>query len=212
MKRDRLNKFSVPLGLLDYINPVFYSITIITIIKNVYSNMGSPYNIILLIGAIITIIFGFVIPTGKVIVGVGLIKFRMPVSLVFCVNTGILLSGLMLFKFIMNTKIIFLIIISIIILLILFMIYKKSKKINTIAVLTGAFGYLMLYISLIVLSIRSNIMFPIVLYSFAIMLFIMLCGIGIKANLQDPRVHWIIEASNVVCQMLVAVGTLVLFK
>ena len=206
MKKDRFNKFSVPLGLLDYINPILYSITIITIIKN------TPYNLILLIGAIISIFFGFIIPTGKVIVGLGIIKFRMPVSLVFCVNTGILLSGLMILRYVMNLELIPLLIIISIILILLVMLYIKSKKINTIAVLTGAFGYLLIYTSLITLSIKTQIILPIILYAFAIMLFIMLCGIGIKANLKNPKVHWVIEISNVLCQLLVAMATLILFK
>ena len=206
MKKDKFNKFSVPLGLLDYINPILYSITIITIIKN------TPYNLILLIGAIISIFFGFIIPTGKVIVGLGIIKFRMPVSLVFCVNTGILLSGLMILRYVMNLELIPLLIIISIILILLVMLYIKSKKINTIAVLTGAFGYLLIYTSLITLSIKTQIILPIILYAFAIILFIMLCGIGIKANLKNPKVHWVIEISNVLCQLLVAIATLILFK
>ena len=80
MSKSIFNKFSIPLGLLDYINPIFYSISIITIIRNIY--LEFPYNIIMILGAILSIIFGFIIPTGKVIVGMGLIKFRMPVSLV----------------------------------------------------------------------------------------------------------------------------------
>ena len=68
MKKDKLNKFSVPLGLLDYINPIFYAITIFTIIKNIYPLLQTPYNYILLIGAIISLLFGFIIPTGKVMV------------------------------------------------------------------------------------------------------------------------------------------------
>ena len=212
MKKERLNKFSVPLGLLDYINPIFYSITIITIIRNIYSIIGTPYNIILSIGAIISIVFGFIIPTGKVIVGLGIIEFRMPVSLVACVNTGILLSGLMILKYTINLNIISVITIFLIISLMLFITYKKSKKINTIAVLTGAFGYILIYTSLIILSIKQGITVPIVLYSFAIILFIMLCTIGIKANLKNPKVHWIIEISNVICQFLVALGTILLFK
>ena len=40
----------------------------------------------------------------------------------------------------------------------------------------------------------------------------MLRGIGIKANLKNPKVHWIIEISNVICQFLVAFGTIILFK
>ena len=207
--KDKLNKFSVPLGLLDYINPIFYSITIITIIKN--TNLNSPYNTILLIGAILSIFFGFIIPTGKVIVGLGLIKFKMPVSLVFCVNSGILMSGLMLLKYVLSLKLSLLLLILGIIVLLLILMYLQSKKFNTIAVLIGAFGYLMLYTSLITLSIKNNITIPIILYALAILLFIMLCGIGIKANLKNPKVHWLIEISNVICQGLVAIATLILF-
>ncbi len=210
--KDKINKFSVPLGLLDYINPILYSITSITIIKNISNSIGAPYSIILLIGAIISIFFGFIIPTGKVIVGLGIIKFRMPVSLVFSVNSGILLSGLMLAKYVFNLQLIFLLLIIAIIVLLLIALYKKNKKFNTIAVLTGAFGYIMLYTSLITLSIKKGITIPIILYALAIALFVMLCSIGIKANLKDPKVHWVIEISNIVCQLLVAIGTVMLFK
>lgn len=207
---NRLNKFSVPLGLLDYINRIFYTITIVTIINNI--SLNSPYSTILLIGGIISIIFGFIIPTGKVIVGLGIIDFRMPVSLVFCVNSGIFLSGLMLLKYVYDINLYILLFISLIIFSLLYIIYLKSKKVNTIAVLTGAFGYLMLYISLITISVRNSIMLPIILYGLAIVLFIMLCGIGIKANLKNPKVHWLIEISNVICQLLVAISSMILFK
>ncbi len=115
-KEEKFNSFSVPLGLLDYINPICYCITMVTIIKNT-KDMGQPYSLIFLIGAVISIFFGFIIPTGKVIVA------------------------------------------------------------------------------------------PVIMYAFAILLFIMLCGIGIKADLKNPKVHWVIEASNVICQMLVAIAT-----
>ena len=212
MKKDKLNKFSVPLGLLDYINPIFYTITMVVLISNNYSIMETPYNVILLIGAIISILFGFIIPTGKVLVGLGVIKFKMPVSLVFCVNFGILLSGLMLLKYIMGISLGILIAIALFIILVLVLVYLKSKKINTIAVLTGAFGYLLLYISLITLAIRNNVVLPILFYGIAILLFLMLCGIGIKADLKNPKVHWVIEVSNVLCQGLVALATVILFS
>ena len=41
MSKSIFNKFSIPLGLLDYINPIFYSISIITIIRNIY--LEFPY-------------------------------------------------------------------------------------------------------------------------------------------------------------------------
>jgi hypothetical protein len=40
----------------------------------------------------------------------------------------------------------------------------------------------------------------------------MLCGIGIKADLKNPKVHWVIEISNVLCQFLVAMSTILLFS
>ena len=211
MKKDKLNKFSVSLGLLDYVNPIFYAITIYTIVSNIYPIMQAPYNYILLIGAIISLFFGFIIPTGKVLVGLGIIKFRMPVSLVFCVNSGILLSGLMLLKYVMSISLTTLIVITAFIIITLIWIYLKSKKINTIAVLTWAFWYLLMYISLITLAIKNNIVLPVILYGIAILLFIMLCAVGIKADLKNPKVHWVIEISNVVCQGLVALATIILF-
>ena len=200
----------MPLGLLDYINPILYSITMVTITRKLFSVMDHPINVIFLIGAIISVFFGLIIPTGKVLVGLGVIKFRMPVSLVFSVNTGILISGLMLFKFVMDLQPVFLALLILGIVAVLVFMYKKSRKVNTIAVLTGAAGYLLVYISLITLSIRKPATLPIIMYAIAILLFVMLCGIGIKANLKNPKVHWVIEISNVLCQFLVAAATIIL--
>lgn len=209
-KEEKFNRFSVPLGLLDYINPICYCITMVTIIRHTRADMGQPYGLVFLIGAIISIFFGFIIPTGKVIVGLGLIEFRMPVSLVFCVNSGILISGLVLLRYVVNMSTAWLCALIALTVVLLMLIYRKSGKINTIAVLTGAAGYVMLYTSLITLAARQSFLPSIMMYAVAILLFVMLCGIGIKANLKDPKVHWVIEASNVVCQALVAVATLML--
>jgi hypothetical protein len=78
--------------------------------------------------------------------------------------------------------------------------------------MTGAIGYMLLYASLITLSLQRNIMLPIPFYIAAIVFFFMLCGIGIKADLKNPKIHWVIEISNVMCQFLVAVGTVILFS
>ena len=207
----RFNRFSVPLGLLDYVNPILYSITMITIIKNSFTAMGRPFNSLLLIGAIISIFFGLVIPTGKVLVGLGVIQFVMPVSLVFCVNAGILLSGLMLLRFVLHLKTGMFTLLTAAILAALMLLYRKSRKLNTVAVLTGAAGYLLIYASLIILSVQKGGALPVILYAAAILLFAMLCAIGIKANLKDPKIHWVIEISNVLCQLLVAIATVLLF-
>ena len=211
-KEEKFNKFSVPLGLLDYINPICYCITAATIVRRTYEDMGQPYGVIFLIGAIISVVFGFIIPTGKVIVGLGLVKFRMPVSLVFCVNTGIFISGLMLLRYAVDMSAVWLCVPAAVTSVLLILTYRRSRKINTVAVLTGAAGYVMLYASLITLAARQGMAASIIMYAIAILLFVMLCGIGIKADLKDPKVHWVIEASNVVCQALVAAATLVLMR
>ena len=203
--------FSVPLGLVDYINPILYAITTYTIIINMKGVMRTPFYELFIIGICISLLFGLIIPTGKLIVGLGIIKFRMPVILVFLVNSGILLSGLILFQTITHIKLALFLVIILLSLLILFIIYLKNKKTNTIAVLIGAIGYLLIYTSLILKSIISNNFIPIIFYIVAISLFIILCIIGIKANLKDYKVHWIIEISNIICQLSVAIGTLLLF-
>ena len=42
-------------------------------------------------------------------------------------------------------------------------------------------------------------------------LFAFLCLVGILANLKDAKVHWVIEISNVICQLSVAVAAILLF-
>ena len=36
MKDKKFTTFSVPLGLLDYVNPVLYTVTMVTVIRNTY--------------------------------------------------------------------------------------------------------------------------------------------------------------------------------
>jgi len=183
----------------------------IELFRHWYPQMQPPYGILFLIGAGISVLSGLLIPTGKVLVELNVIQFRMPVSHVFCVNAGILLSGLMLFQSVMAIRPSVLIFLSLVTVASLAFLYHQTKKTNTIAVLTGATGYLLTYVSLITLSARRDMLFPIILYAVAILLFVMLFRIGIRADLKNPKVHWVIEVSNIMCQLLVAVGTILLF-
>ena len=138
MKEEKMNQFSVPLGLLDYGNPILYTITSIVLITHLQNRMTPNWYYLLVIGIIMSLIFGFIIPTGKVLVGLKIIKFRMPVSLVFLVNTGLFLTGITLMKYTLKIPIIVWSILVLIYLLFLLLIYYKTKKVNTIAVLIGA--------------------------------------------------------------------------
>ncbi len=205
-----IGNFSVALGLFDYINPIFYSITVVTILVKMLSEMSTPIHVIFAIGAVISMLFGFSIPTVKLIVGLGKMQFKMPVNLVSFVNTGILLSGIALISHVIGLTPLTLFIVLLCAAGVIGFLWYQTGKFNTVAVLIGAVGYLMLYASLITLSIRNGVILPIILYALAICLFVFLCFVGILSNLKNAKVHWVIEISNVVCQCSVAVATLLL--
>ena len=210
--KSKQDNFSVALGLFDYINPIFYSITMITLVKNMRGVMDKGTFILFVIGATVSLIFGLTIPTVKLIVGLGYMKFKLPVNLVFYVNSGILLSGIALLATVMELKPLALAAILLVVLAILAAVIIKTGKFNTVAVLTGAAGYLMIYTCMIALSRRMGVPAPVYLYATAICLFLFLCGLGIKGNLKDARVHWVIESCNVLCQGCVALATVLLFR
>lgn len=203
--------FSVGLGLLDYINPIFYTVTSLTLMNAMKEAMPPFSYRMFVIGAVISLTGGYIIPTGKLIVGLGLIRFVMPVPLVFFVNSGILLSGLFLAKTVFSIPDILFAAMAVLICAGLVYILKKTGKFNTAAVLTGAAGYLLIYITLIALSLGRSMILPVILYITAIGLFVTLVITGIRADLYNPKVHWFIEICNVLCQGCVALGTLILF-
>ena len=205
-----IGHFSVALGLFDYINPIFYGVTVITILIKMSGVMSVPTYILFAVGAVISLIFGLSIPTVKLIVGLGKMQFKMPVNLVSFVNTGILLSGIALVSHVVGVKPLTLAVVLLCAAGIIGFLWYKTGKFNTVAVLIGAVGYLMIYASLITLSIRSGMILPIILYALAICLFVFLCLVGILSNLKNAKVHWVIEISNVVCQFSVALATLIL--
>lgn len=209
---EKKNDFSLALGLFDYINPIFYSITSITIAKHMHSAMETPVFAVYLIGVALSLIFGFTIPTVKAIVGLGIMEFKMPVNLVCYVNCGIFLSGIMLFYTVIQPDPAIFAVVMLLVLALLAAIYFKKKKFNTIAVLIGAVGYLLIYATMISYCLGVGHIPSVILYAIAICLFVGLVLIGIFANLKDARVHWVIESCNVTCQCCVAIATILAFR
>lgn len=210
-QKKKSDNFSVALGLTDYINPVFYTVTSLLILNSMKEMMSQTDYRICFLGMLISLIGGYIIPTGKLIVGLGIIRFVMPVPLVLFVNSGILISGLILLKTVFALSAAVTCAIAAVIAVFLILIVRKTGKLNTAAVLTGAIGYLMIYAALIFLSISSKMILPVCFYALAIALFAVLVRTGIKADLYDARVHWFIEICNIMTQGLVTLGTYILF-
>ena len=126
------------------------------------------------------------------------------------VDTVILLSGIALVSHVVGVRPLTLAVILLCAAAVIGFLWYKTGKFNTVAVLIGAVGYLMIYASMITLSIRSGAILPVVLYALAICLFVFLCLVGILSNLKNAKVHWVIEISNVICQFSVALATAIL--
>lgn len=212
MVKNAFSKFSISLGLLDYVNPILYCISTITLIINISKIMILPWSIFYIIGSVISIVFGFCIPTIKVLIGMNKIKFKLPVAFVFMVNTGLFISGTALIKSVLNINLYILLLYVLLSIIFLIFIYKQTKKFNNVAVLIGFIGYLSIYISLFALSISINVISSIILFAIAIILFIILILIGLKANLKNAKIHWIIESLNIICQLCVALGIIFIFN
>ena len=212
MSQEKLNKLSIPLGLLGYINPILFAITIITIIRNIGYKMIYPFNHYLFYGVIISALFGFIISTAKVLAGLGLIKSAMPAAFVLGANIGIMISGLTLIHYALKMSVQTLLILTAVILAVLILIYLITRKLSTVALFTGAIGFLLVNISLIIISLWKDMIVSVILYGVAISLSIALCVIGIRSDLRNSKVLLVIEILNVLCQLLVCISTFILFS
>ena len=205
------DNFSVALGLTDYGNPICYAITSSVILMNLNRIMQAPDSWIYILGVAVSLIFGFTIPTVKLLVGLGKMKFALPTNLVFYVNAGLFASGLMLLKNILSLSWPAVLAIAAVSIIFLYLMYKKMGKFNPIAILTGAVGYLFIYIAFITLGLQAGRPMAVVFFGIAVILYLSLIGIGMKADLMDARVHWVLELTNIGCQASVAIGTIFLF-
>jgi len=211
-KPKRGTTFSVGLGLLDYVNPIVYTTLSIFMSINIIHEIPMWQFLIYAAGAIVSIIFGFTIPTVKVLVGLGKFEFSLPVNLVAYVNTGIFISGSVLLLCVKKANpVVYLIVMAVLAALLYLGIYKKTKKFNPVAVLIGCIGYTMIYITCISRAAGLGLTGPIICYSIAILLMIVLVCIGCFANLMKAQIHWVIEATNIICQSMALIGTILLF-
>ncbi len=202
--------FNVALGLVDYVNPLTYSINTFLILSGARHLMGPLQFWGYLIGIIISLIIGIVIPTGKLLVGMGKIEFRLPYALFFIVNLGIMLTGVSLFAAVAGTKA--LIIALVIILVIIFGLWAMTKKFNSAIMFTGTLGYTLIYISLIMLALRAGKILPMILFILCWCIMMGIIVMSMKVDLTNPKWHWPIEGGNIGTQIILMIGLIILFK
>ncbi len=200
------------LGLLDYINPICY--TTFTIIGFFYFRkiMKPVFFYIYFVGAIISLIGGFFIPTIKTLIGLGVLEWGLPVSKVIIANTGFLISGPTLFIGTLkanrlNTP------------------DARNLKLNSLGVFAadlaflnkfivgfGALGMIMIYVTCAKLAIERK------RYYAACTLAVSLCGTLFEAfysnsgtDLNSPAVHLVIEVGAVITHLMLVLSAYLLF-
>ena len=202
--------FSVALGLVDYVNPLTYSINTFLILSGVRHLMNPVQFWAYLIGIIISLIIGIVIPTRKLLVGLGKIEFRLPYALFFIVNLGIMVTGVALFGTVAGTKA--LLIALAVILAIILGLWAKTKRFNSAIMFTGTLGYTLIYISLVMLSLRAGKILPMILFILCWCIMMGIIVMSMKVDLTNPKWHWPIEGGNISCRIILMIGLIILFK
>jgi len=202
------NEFSIVLGLFDFINPICYTIFTLIGLKYFYKLMKPEFFYTYLVGAIISLIGGFFIPTTKTLVGLGIIEWGLPVSKVIIANTGFLISGPTLF---IGTL-------------------KKFRRdnsdnmllsvggglglafLNKFIVGFGAFGMIMIYVTCAKLALEKKRPYAV------ITLIVSLAGTIFEsfysnsgADLNSAAVHWVIEIGAVITHLMLVVSAYLIF-
>lgn len=201
--------FSVALGIVDFVNPITYSINTFLIAGGLRTAMSTPQWTVFLCGIILSLFIGIVIPVCKLLVGLGKIEFRLPVGLFLACNLGIFLTGAALLSIVAKTGV-FITIISVLAVLIIFA-GIASKKLNTSVMLMGLTGYTMIYVCMACYAIVNGAWISMALFALACLTMYGIIVFSMKADLSDPKNHWWIEGLNISCQIIFAIGLIILF-
>ncbi len=198
-----MNEFSVLLGIVDYFNPLIYFSFLICVVRHIKGKIKKSHYIVFLIGAVMTICAGVIIPTLKIVVGLGKAEFSLPVGIVAIANIGIFLTGVSFFLTTLKRN------------------YSKKMygavgapvfNLNTFIVFFGAVGLIMTYVAMIRLAILKKHKLAILFVVVSIICTMFLCGVATVADLESPLVHWVIQLTNILAQSCLLTSAILVFK
>lgn len=217
MKKEKNNGFSIWLGLMDFLNPIIYTLFFVTLVKGLRARNADPGMIkVLIAGAIISMAAGFIIALGKTIVGMGLIDFTLPVPLFYTTDIGFLISGVTLLLIHNNQTYaglplwVKILVPLAFIALSVFVCVKQGA--NSGAQLTAAIGTFLIYGTMIAMAVRARNWLAMILAIVPIITTAALIPYSAKVDLTDPKTHWVIEPTNIVGQLALWLSAVVLFK
>lgn len=216
----QFNLAFLPLGIMDFLNPIVYTLFFVQLMKGLKEkNTDEGLMKVLKVGAIISLASGYIIATGKTLVGFGLFDFELPVPLFWATGVGFVLSGLaLLFIYKKKTfsgiaawlKILVLVVLAGLTVAILFVL--DPVKGNSITQGVTAIGTFMLYGTMIAFAARDKNKVALILAIIPILTTAGLIPYSASVDLTDPATHWVIEPTNIAGQVALWLSARSLFK
>ena len=165
--------------------------------------MEKKFYTLFVIGMSMSLIMGFLIPTYKLIVGLGFLDFTPPGYLVVITGIGLFTAGTSLFINVSKEE-------------------DLSKwcgaglllpiaTLNMIWIILGVIGEALIYISLIKISKENNLTKPIVFLVISFCFIILMGMCGSLENINSALTHWILEIENVCTQIFLLLAVINLF-
>ncbi|MBQ9911579.1 MAG: hypothetical protein IJM49_00970 [Firmicutes bacterium] len=209
--------FSIWLGLMDFLNPIIYTLFFVALVRGLKARNADPGMIkVLTAGAIISMAAGYIIALGKTLVGLGIINFTLPVPLFYTTDIGFLISGVTLLLIYKKktykglktwVKIVFPVLF-----IALSVFVCMTQGANSGAQLTAAIGTFLIYGTMIAFCAREKKWLAMILCIAPIITTAALIPYSASVDLTDPATHWVIEPTNIAGQLFLYIGTLLLFK
>lgn len=211
------NGFSIWLGLMDFLNPIIYTLFFVTLVRGLKAKKADPGMIkVLTAGAIISMAAGYIIALGKTIVGLGLINFTLPVPLFYITDIGFLISGVTLLlihrkKTYKGLRTWVKIVVPILFIA-LSIFVCVSQGANSGAQLTAAIGTFLIYGTMIAMAAREKNWLALILAIIPILTTAALIPYSASVDLTDPATHWVIEPTNIAGQLALWLSAVLLFR
>ena len=214
----RMNEgFSIWLGLMDFLNPIIYTLFFVTLLRGLKARNADPGMIkVLTFGAILSLTAGYIIALGKTIVGLGLIKFTLPVPLFYATDIGFLISGVTMLLIYKNKTYkglpAWVKIVVPVLFIALSVFVCVSQGANAGAQLTAAIGTFLIYGTMIAFAAREKNWLAMVLAIIPILTTAALIPYSASVDLTDPATHWVIEPTNIAGQLALWLSAVVFFR
>ena len=192
--------FSVELAIVDFFVPILFLCSFLILKKNLKSKMEKKLYTLFVIGMSMSLIMGFIIPTYKLIVGLGFLKFTPPGHLIVMTGIGLLTAGSSLFINVFKEE-------------------DLSKwcgtglmipvaYLNMLWIILGVIGEALLYISLIKIAKENNLKKPIIFLAISFCFVILMGMCGSIENVNSALTHWILEIVNICTQFFLLLAVM----